>query len=524
MATIDSGVIFEESTTGAGSGNYEAFLRVHDGPIEQGFNTDDNDDGLDNVEGSFTHSVQLASLQTTTVGGIDYVEFRLDLNESGGGNANITLEQLVIYTSSAPAVGGDFDENGLVAPSGFTEAFSLSNPIVLVDTNSGSGTDDYKILVPVSALGGAGPGTYITFFSEFSGSDGGFEEFRALSSPAIFDLNLDKDIVGTDTAGNGLLDEAGDVINYEVQVINDGNRPLTDITLSDPLIANLTYVSGDIGDDSILGVGEIWLYEGSYTITQGDLDSNGTAELGNLLPGFIDNTATADSAETGPASGSAAAPLVINKALHIEKDGTVPGGTANVAGELISYTMAVTNTGNAAIANVVVNDPFLTNEAPVLVGGFNAGDTDQDNLLDTTETWQFTGTHTVTQAELDSNGGGDGDIDNTATADSDQTGPDTASASVLVAQAPALDISKVAVPGQLADVAGETLSYTITVANTGNQTLTGVQVSDPSAASLVRGSDQVGDNDALLEVGEVWRYTATHAVTQAEIDTNGGGD
>ena len=34
----------------------------------------------------------------------------------------------------------------------------------------------------------------------------------------------------------------------------------------------------------------------------------------------------------------------------------------------------------------------------------------------------------------------------------------------------------------------------------------------------------VGDNDALLEVGETWSYTAAHTVTQEEIDSNGGGD
>ena len=53
----------------------------------------------------------------------------------------------------------------------------------------------------------------------------------------------------------------------------------------------------------------------------------------------------------------------------------------------------MTNQGNAAIAGVVVSDPFTTNEAPVLVGAFNVGDADQDNLLDVGETWQYTASH-----------------------------------------------------------------------------------------------------------------------------------
>ena len=82
-----------------------------------------------------------------------------------------------------------------------------------------------------------------------------------------------------------------------------------------------------------------------------------------------------------------------SKILHIEKDATVADGTANSTGDVINYTLAVTNTGNAAIADVVVNDPFTTNEAPVLIGAFNVGDTDQDNLLDVSETWQYTASH-----------------------------------------------------------------------------------------------------------------------------------
>src|SRR5678816_1588317 len=74
------------------------------------------------------------------------------------------------------------------------------------------------------------------------------------------------------------------------------------------------------------------------------------------------------------------------------------------------------------------------------------------------------------------------------------------------------------VNGGTANFVGEVISYTIRVQNTGNQTLTGVTVADPFVSNLTRVADISGDGDNLLEVGETWAYTATHAVTQAEID------
>ena len=68
---------------------------------------------------------------------------------------------------------------------------------------------------------------------------------------------------------------------------------------------------------------------------------------------------------------------------------------------------------------------------------------------------------------------------------------------------------------------GDVINYAITVANTGDVTLTGVVVTDPfaDAGSIVRNAvDVVGDEDNLLEVGEIWGYTAAHTVTQAEME------
>ena len=176
-------------------------------------------------------------------------------------------------------------------------------------------------------------------------------------------------------------------------------------------------VVGD--DDDLLEVGETWSYTAAHTVTQAEIDSNGGGD------GILENTATADSDETGPDTDDASVPVDQNPALNIVKDGGVPGGSADAAGEMISYTITVANTGNQTLTSVMVTDPYAD-------AGRSAAPTWSATTRDagSRRTWSYTAAHTVTQAEIDSNGGGDGDLDNTATADSDETGPDTDDATV----------------------------------------------------------------------------------------------
>jgi len=164
-------------------------------------------------------------------------------------------------------------------------------------------------------------------------------------------------------------------------------------------------------------------------------------------------------------------------AFSVHKTASVPGDTADTVGEVITYTITVSNTGNTALSGITVSDPSVSDLAAVQSGGFNVGDANLDGQLSAGETWLYTASHTVTQDDLDSNGNGNGIISNTVTADSTQTAPVSATASVAVDQRPDVTLTKTA-DALSVDAAGDVITYTITAQNTWNVTLSGVTVED----------------------------------------------
>ena len=338
-------------------------------------------------------------------------------------------------------------------------------------------------------------------------------------------------IVKTNTA-NADEDDSGDIslndtLTYEFVVTNNGNSTLTNVAVTDPL-PGLSAISGGV---STLAPKASTTFTATYKVTQDDVDA-----------GTIANTATATGTPPTPAGGTPPDPITIsddedvvvpqNPNIVVEKtpDITINGAPVNaVLLDDITFTYTVTNSGNVTLENLVLTDDLESPVIPIpfdtVVGGFIAGDTDQDGNLDLGETWTATADHSVTQADLDAGQiGTDGSAGELGTATVIATGAtDTDPGGVLLAQNPVIEVLKTA---DVASVAAPgTITYSYDVTNGGNVSLSNVTLGDnntdaPPVFDSIDGSntgDTDGDNE--LDVGETWSYTATHTVSQAEIDS-----
>ncbi|MCK4677174.1 MAG: DUF11 domain-containing protein [Bacteroidales bacterium] len=191
------------------------------------------------------------------------------------------------------------------------------------------------------------------------------------------------------------------------------------------------------------------------------------------------------------------------------KTSTTSPNTYATVGDVLTYDIVVTNTGNVTISGVAVSDPDA--DAPPERGSDQVGN--NDNLLEVGEIWTYTATHTVTQGDINA-----GSFTNTATATGTPAGGtlDDASDSETVdaTQAPELTTTKAANPsGQTYYAVGDVLTYTITVENTGNVTITDIVVTDPNADT-----SPLSCTDTDLAPGENFTCSAQHTITQSDLD------
>jgi len=196
-------------------------------------------------------------------------------------------------------------------------------------------------------------------------------------------------------------------LQYTVVLNNDGNVDLTSVTLND----SLTY-PGDPTEssstDGVLNVGETWTWTYTYPVTQTDINVGGS----------IENTVTADCIELEPVSDSVSVTLNQNPAYSIEK--TVDETLISAPGDL-QYNVVLSNDGNIDLTGITLSDSLTDPGNPTESRSANG-------VLNVGETWTWSYTYDVTQADIEAGGS----INNTATADCAQLGPVSASASTII--------------------------------------------------------------------------------------------
>jgi VCBS repeat-containing protein len=191
--TIGDATFSKTTPVGAGTGIYDPFLTTHDGNangqtndgVAEGFNHDQTP--ILDTDATRTYSLKLSDMPIELINGVAYYEFRVDLNENNSAAGKlVSLNEFKLYTSASPATLADFDNTTDELGAGFTKVYDLDaegdKTLILKDDNSGSGTDDYSVLIKASAFGNADPAqTYVTLYtnmgSQSAPEDGGFEEW-----------------------------------------------------------------------------------------------------------------------------------------------------------------------------------------------------------------------------------------------------------------------------------------------------------------------------------------------------------
>jgi uncharacterized repeat protein (TIGR01451 family) len=253
-------------------------------------------------------------------------------------------------------------------------------------------------------------------------------------------------------------------VTYTVVVTNTGNTTVTSLVVADPNVASLS-----CGGVTSLAPGASVTCTGVDTVTQADIDAGSD----------LVNTATASGvAAGGPVSDSATVhvPVAQTKAVGLTKTSATTSVAS--AGTRISYTLVASNVGNTTVSALSVSDPML---ADLSCGGVTS--------LAPGASVSCSGTYTVTQADID----GGGDLVNTATASGTAAGTPvsaTATFDIVVEHLPAVTLTKT--PNEQTFAVGTVtdLTWRITVTNTGNATLTSLEVGDElvisdSAAPIV---------------------------------------
>lgn len=332
------------------------------------------------------------------------------------------------------------------------------------------------------------------------------------------------------------VSQNSNTLNYTITATNTGNVDLTNVKLHDNLTSNNVSgtptnvvlpsgVSGTYPDFTIAKlaagqkVGITYTINATVTkVTNHCGDTTGT--IANTVSSSNDqgtnetnpnNNSTSSTVTTHDDSGCVTPAPSYNLTKTVDKTSAKPGDTLN-------YTLTFVNSGNTDLTNVVIKDQFPSSQL-TLTGKINATVTNGgtvtnlDNLFTSGANVSvvhaggkvvITFSAKVNDTIIDTTNckGGTATVLNrssaTSTEDQTETNPNdndtTTTVTVDSTCSPSFDIAK-SVDKTTAQP-GDTLTYTLTFKNTGNEPLTNIALTDtlPSGVTLVLNSLAISNN------------------------------
>jgi len=282
------------------------------------------------------------------------------------------------------------------------------------------------------------------------------------------------------------FDAPGTTITYTFVVTNTGNVTLTDpISITDDRLGLVSCPPLPAGGLAPLATHTC---TGSDVTTQADVDAGLVTNTASALAGGL---ASSPVSETVPADQQPEL-TVLKSAVTADYD---------AAGDFIDYTYLVTNSGNTTLqGTLTVTDNLISN---IVCPGVNAmGLAPGASVTCTARYW-------VTQADVDA-----GQVTNSASADLGGVTSPTVNETVDAVQNPALTMTKSANP-TVVDTLGTSITYTYTVTNAGNTTITApIVISDDRITSVTCPAlPPTG-----LAPGATLQCSATDTVDQDDLD------
>lgn len=256
----------------------------------------------------------------------------------------------------------------------------------------------------------------------------------------------------------------GGIVTYTFEVENTGNVPVSDVSIAEGLFTgtgDLSSVDCPADEAERLEVDDMLECEATYVLTQSDVDN-----------GLVTNTATATGEDPdggAVTSPSANAGVEITAAPGFDFEKRVASTEHSRAGDTVEYEFEVTNTGNVSITDFTVTEGDFTGTGDLSAIDCPAGPIGAGASL------VCTATYTLAQEDVDAGG-----VSNTATASVEvprgEVPPPASSIFEFgVLPAPGLSITKTSDTQRISQ-AGQKVRYSFHVVNTGNVTVSGVNV------------------------------------------------